>query len=298
MRGGVIPGQGENLWVLAARSGIGKTTVAIAAAMGLANNGAGVLFLSCELGAQAISARFCAHTCRRNLGYATSLFTTNDLEGRGQVVEGDDLVLLRRLLEPFQQGLRPDGQPMGKLLYQSQFAATLEEVCAVVEDTKAANPDLAVVVLDHFHAMGASPGYGVHTTTELAHRAMGLKALAGRCDLDILVVAQLNRGAYGSSSPDVSHLAGTSELERFASAVWLIDRPKTPEGATARSLATTWAAPSSASTAPIASWRRTRRGGPSWGVISTRGWRPCERHRAAGAGGGARAIAHRRSLPP
>jgi replicative DNA helicase len=120
---------------------------------------------------------------------------------------------------------------MGKLLYRSQFAATLEEVCAVVEDTKAANPDLAVVVLDHFHAMGASPGYGVHTTTELAHRAMGLKALAGRCDLDIFVVAQLNRGAYGSSSPDVSHLAGTSELERFASAVWLIDRPKTPEGA-------------------------------------------------------------------
>jgi replicative DNA helicase len=60
---------------------------------------------------------------------------------------------------------------------------------------------------------------------------MGLKALAGRCDLDIFVVAQLNRGAYGSSSPDVSHLAGTSELERFASAVWLIDRPKTPEGA-------------------------------------------------------------------
>jgi replicative DNA helicase len=60
---------------------------------------------------------------------------------------------------------------------------------------------------------------------------MGLKALAGRCDLDILVVAQLNRGAYGSSAPDVSHLAGTSELERFASAVWLIDRPKTPDGA-------------------------------------------------------------------
>ena len=232
MRGGVIPGQGENLWVLAARSGIGKTTVAIAAAMGLVNNGAGVLFLSCELGPKAINARFCAHTCRRNLGYATPLFSTNDMEGRGRVIEGEDMVLLRRLLEPFQQGIRPDGQPLGKLLYQSQFAATLEEICAVVEDTKAANPDLAVVVLDHFHAMGASPGYGVHTTTELAHRAMGLKALAGRCDLDIFVVAQLNRGAYGSSTPDVSHLAGTSELERYASAVWLIDRPKTPDGAT------------------------------------------------------------------
>jgi hypothetical protein len=74
---------------------------------------------------------------------------------------------------------------------------------------------------------GASPGYGNQTTAELAARAMALKALAGRCDLDIFIVAQLNRGAYGSTSgPDVSHLAGTSELERFASAVWLIDRPK------------------------------------------------------------------------
>jgi hypothetical protein len=50
--------------------------------------------------------------------------------------------------------------------------------------------------------------------------------------VDILVVAQLNRGAYGSSTPDVSHLAGTSELERFASAVWLLERPKTPDGST------------------------------------------------------------------
>jgi len=49
MRGGVIPGKGEGTWVLVARSGIGKTTVAIAAAMGLACNGASLLVLSCEL---------------------------------------------------------------------------------------------------------------------------------------------------------------------------------------------------------------------------------------------------------
>ena len=65
-----------------------------------------------------------------------------------------------------------DGGPMGALHDQSRFAATIEEVCALVEDSKAAHPDLA-------------------------NRAMALKALAGRCDLDILIVAQLNRGAYG-----------------------------------------------------------------------------------------------------
>ncbi len=231
MRGGVLPGTGDSVWVLAARSGVGKTTVSIAAAMGLAFNGASVLFFSCELSRRAIAARLVAHYCRRAMGVPTPLYGSNDLEGRGWVIAGEDLHRLEPWLAAFAERRRPDGTPMGELHYQSRFAATIEEVCALVEDTKAAHPELAVVVLDHFHAMGASPGYGNQTTAELANRAMALKALAGRCDLDILIVAQLNRGAYGSpTGPDVSHLAGTSELERYASAVWLIDRPKATDG--------------------------------------------------------------------
>ncbi|MFM7676735.1 MAG: helicase DnaB, partial [Synechococcus sp.] len=68
MRGGILPGAGESTWVLAARSGVGKTTVAIAAAMGLALNGASVLVLSCELSRRAIGARLLAHYCRRAAG--------------------------------------------------------------------------------------------------------------------------------------------------------------------------------------------------------------------------------------
>ena len=231
MRGGVLPGKGEGTWVLAARSGIGKTTVAIAAAMGLAFNGASVLFLSCELSRRAIAARLLAHYCRRANGGPTPLYGSNDLEGRGRVIAGDDLRRLEPWLDTFAAQQCPDGSPMGALHYQSRFAATIEEISALVEDSKTAHPNLSVVVLDHFHAMGPSPGYGNQTTAELANRAMALKALAGRCDLDIFIVAQLNRGAYGSTTgPDVSHLAGTSELERYASAVWLIDRPKATDG--------------------------------------------------------------------
>ncbi|MCT0225598.1 DnaB helicase C-terminal domain-containing protein [Synechococcus sp. CS-1328] len=230
MRGGILPGAGESTWVLAARSGVGKTTVAIAAAMGLVINGASVLVLSCELSRRAVGARLLAHYCRRAAGSFRSRFCANDLEGRGRVIEGDDLQVLRQLAGQFSGGIGPDGQPMGRLLYQSQFAATVEEIAALVEDCKSAHPDLSAVVLDHFHAMGASAGFGSNTTAELAARAMTIKALAGRCELDVFVVAQLNRGAYGNpGGPDVSHLAGTSELERYASAVWLIDRPKTDQ---------------------------------------------------------------------
>ena len=228
MRGGILPGTGESTWVLAARSGVGKTTLAIAAAMGLAINGASVLVLSCELSRRAIGARLLAHYCRRAArGYHAS-FCTNDLEGRGKVIEGPELERLQQLAGQFSDGVAPDGQAMGQVFYQSQFAATVEELAAVVEDCKSAHPELAAVVLDHFHAMGPTAGYGSNTTAELAARAMAIKAMAGRCELDAFVVAQLNRGAYGNpSGPDVSHLAGTSELERYASAVWLIDRPQT-----------------------------------------------------------------------
>ena len=231
MRGGVVPGQGEGTWVLAARSGVGKTTLAIAAAMGLACNGASVLIFSCELTRQAILSRILSHYCRRAMGRFSPLYSANDLEGRGKVLNSEELEQVMSWHERFEAGLLPDGQPMGEVLYESRFGATVEEFCELVEDTKSAHPAVSLVVLDHFHAMGATPGYGSNITAELANRAMVIKALAGRCDLDILIVAQLNRGSYDSAKgPDVSHLAGTSELERYASAVWLIDRPKAPDG--------------------------------------------------------------------
>ena len=229
IRGGVIAGAGDSTYVLAARSGIGKTTLAIAAAMGLAHNGAGVLVVSCELSRRAIAARLMAHYCRRAHGLYTPEFSSNDLEGRGRVINGDRRQQLEQWAARFANSQRPDSSSMGQVLYQSRFGATVEEFCALVEDAKAAHPQLAVVVLDHFHAMGPSPGYGSNTTAELAARAMAIKALAGRCEVDVLVVAQLNRGAY-NGAPDVSHLAGTSELERYASAVWLIDRPRPADG--------------------------------------------------------------------
>ncbi len=230
MRGGVLPGTGDSTWVLAARSGVGKTTVAIAAAMGLAINGASVLVLSCELSRRAIGARLLSHYCRRASGGFSSRYSSNALEGRAEVIAGRDLERLQQLSAQFAEGIAPNGERMGRVLYQSQFAATAEELAALVEDCKSAHPELAAVVLDHFHAMGPTAGYGSNTTAELAARATTIKAMAGRCELDVLVVAQLNRGAYGNpSGPDVSHLAGTSELERYASAVWLIDRPKADE---------------------------------------------------------------------
>ena len=130
MRGGVLPGTGDSTWVLAARSGVGKTTVGIAAAMGLAYNGASVLVLSCELSRRAIGARLFANYCRKASGVFSSRYSANELEGRGDVIEGRDLEHLKQLADQFGDGLAPNGQRMGNVFYQSQFAATVEELAA------------------------------------------------------------------------------------------------------------------------------------------------------------------------
>jgi len=204
MRGGVIPGTCDSTWVLAARSGVGKTTVGIAAAMGLAFNGASVLVLSCELSRRAIGARLLAHYCRKASGVFSSRYSANELEGRGDVIEGRDLERLQQLEAQFSAGIAPNGERMGKVLYESKFSATVEELAAMVEDCKSANPTLSAVFLDHFHAMGPTAGFGSNTTAELAARATAIKAIAGRCELDVFVIAQLNRGAYGNPTGPMS----------------------------------------------------------------------------------------------
>ena len=79
LQGGVNPMQTGKLNVIAA-AGVGKTTVGVAAAMGLTMNGAHSLFLSCELSDVEIGARAMSHFAHKN---GLSAFKSWILEGRG-----------------------------------------------------------------------------------------------------------------------------------------------------------------------------------------------------------------------
>jgi hypothetical protein len=77
MRDGVLPGTGDSVWVLAAR--------------------------------------LVAYSCRRAHGIPTPLHGSNDLEGRGRVIAGDDRRRLEPWLSAFSKHRRPDGSAMGAL---------------------------------------------------------------------------------------------------------------------------------------------------------------------------------------
>jgi Replicative DNA helicase len=84
LQGGVQPSDTGKLNVIGARTGVGKTTVGMAAAMGLALHGAGVLFLSSELSSREITARALSHYAYRRDHLACRAWILEGRAGAGR----------------------------------------------------------------------------------------------------------------------------------------------------------------------------------------------------------------------
>ena len=158
LQGGVNPRDTGKLNVIGARTGVGKTTVGIAAAMGLSLNGCHTLFLSTELNAQEIGARAMSHFAFKNKLHACKSWI---LEGRGRgttAPAGYDM--LRDLwVEQRQTGL------IGDFKSKAVFHASAEDMAEVIMATER-DPELSAVFIDHFHALHASKGFSNHPKIE------------------------------------------------------------------------------------------------------------------------------------
>ena len=220
--GGVNRQTSSRLLVIAARTGVGKTTLAIASAMGLCRSGADVLFLSCELDANEIGARAFA-----NQAYANNIKIPSWLlEGRGKerksppgFDEARDLWIQQE-----QQGT------CGRFISKSLFHAGAEEFVDYLHAAKSRNNSLSCVFMDHFHAMRPMKGFN-NRSQEMEARILFLHQSAKACNVDLFLLAQLNREAVNAQKPDLAHINGTDCIAQLASAVWLLEYPKKGEGA-------------------------------------------------------------------
>jgi len=226
--GGVMPNDAGRLLVIGARTGVGKSTVAIAAAGGLVRNGGHVLFLSCELNRREIGARFLSN-------YAASRQVTGwdhlpqwRLEGRGQT-PGDDIFesygeLLRRW-----EGDREAGR-CGGFHCRAQFLASAEDFVESIRTAKAQHPEISAVFIDHFHAMTPIKGGSPNRSQEMEVRAQLLHGVAKECETDLFLLCQLNREAALATAPSLEHINGTDAIAQLASAVWLLEYVKSEDG--------------------------------------------------------------------
>lgn len=230
IQGGVKVNDAGKLHIIGARTGVGKSTLAISAAAGLVHNGAHVLFLSCELNNLEINARFLSNYARHlsRVGRLTqeqaSLLPQWRLEGRGKAKPHGFDEAYMQLMTCMQED-----KDLGNGSFTSfcQFLAEADDFVEVIRAAKAKDPSISAVFLDHVHALRPSKSGPRDRSAEMEVRAMILHGAAKECEVDLFALAQLNRNAADDpKGPNVTHINGTDALGQLASAVWLMEFKK------------------------------------------------------------------------
>ncbi len=221
LNGGVNPSRAGRLHCIGARLGVGKTTVAVAGAMGLSLNGASTLFMSVELDEVEIGARAMAHYS----GVKNQTIPSWVLEGHGR-----DRTIPAHFESLRNQWIQEQAAgEIGRFRSKALFHSSAEDVAEFIYAAKSKDPSMSAVFLDHFHALRPSKGIPSRSQ-EMEARVLFLHQVAKACDIDLFLVAQLNRDATLAQKPTNSHINGTDAIGQLAHAIWLLEYPKRDEG--------------------------------------------------------------------
>ena len=91
---------------------------------------------------------------------------------------------------------------------------------------KAKNPEMRAVVIDHFHVLSRHKGAPNNEAGMLEDRAYKLMNAAKELEIDLIVLAQMNRVGMDSVSqkeaPTLDQIRGTDALSHVSHAVWIV----------------------------------------------------------------------------
>lgn len=223
--GGIKPASGGRLFTLAARTGIGKTVLGVHIATSLALKGLAVGFLSAELGKKEIMARILASLTRKTSGSGPAATVLEILSPDFRKEEVSNLIA---------QAMAKIQESGGKLLVEAPWGACVDSVVNSMRMMKAKNPELKVVVLDHFHCLARHKGASSNEAAMMEDRAYKLMTAAKELDIDLFVLAQMNRVGMDAVSknapPQLNEIRGTDALSHVSHAVWIIRKHIEPEG--------------------------------------------------------------------
>lgn len=229
MEAGVNPpgpvANGGRLFTLAARTGVGKTQVAVHVAASLVTGGLTVGFISAELDKPAIYSRLWASITRKATGAILP-------SGKITSPHVDEQEEVAALLMQAGQAVQEAG---GKLLVDAPWGADVNAVVNTMRSMKAKNPELRMVILDHFHCLSRHPGAPSADAAMLEERAYALMTASKELDIDLIVLAQMNRVGMGlgtrDQAPELNEIRGTDALAHVSHAVWILRRQRTEDGA-------------------------------------------------------------------
>lgn len=193
--------QRDDLIILAARPSVGKTALAVQAALHAANAGHPVLFLSLEMAGHQLTNRMLAS------------------------LSGVDLQSIRqpkRIDETQWPRISTAGERIAKapLWIDDTSALSLDGVCARVRQANAMQR-LALVVIDYLTMIIPPKAQNVNEGLQIVTRR--LKQLAKELRVPIILLSQLNRD--GDAKPTLTSLRDSGAIEQDADVVLLLHRP-------------------------------------------------------------------------
>ena len=213
LAGGFRPG---NLIVLAARPGMGKTSLALNIAYQVAKKGSTSLFLSMEMPEQELADRLIAQ--------AGSVYLSSVMDGKMEGESGDRIMCGVSVL---------DNIP---LVIDDQGALTLFEVASKARSVKR-KYGLSLLILDYLQLMS---GDGDNRNQQIEQITRGLKALAKELDIPIIALSQLSRKCEERTNkrPMNSDLRESGAIEQDADVILFVYRdeeynPNSPDKGTA-----------------------------------------------------------------
>ncbi|WGL30659.1 DNA helicase [Synechococcus phage S-CRES3] len=227
MEGGVYRpcgiNQGGRMFALAARTGVGKTQIAVQVAAQSVVSGLTVGFISAELDRASIYSRLWASITKKTNARGT-------FSGKIAAPSAADKEQIAAELAQAGGALQNSG---GKLMVEAPWGACVETVVNSMRQMKAKNPELRLVVVDHFHALSRHKGAPTNEAAMMEERAYKLMTAAKELDIDLIVLAQMNRVGMDALSkkqaPGLDQLRGTDALAHVCHAVWIVRLEPTDE---------------------------------------------------------------------
>jgi replicative DNA helicase len=188
-----------SLSIIAARTGMGKTTFALNCAYNIAMRGDSVAFISMEMGEVQMFTRLLAKkTGIPNWKLRKAEYDKTEEEKIGKAL---------------------DEMRMSNFTIERKNSLTLELLSSRIHKLKREN-GLKIIFVDYVQMMKGDAKWKGTKAYEIAEITKGMVDIAGELNISIVAIAQLSRESLkGNDSPELHHLKDSGSIEQDASTV-------------------------------------------------------------------------------
>ena len=194
-----------DLIIVAARPGMGKTTLCLNFMSQVLKSGAGVVFFSLEMPAEQIMMRI--------LSSKTSIPLQDIMTGK---IDDEAMARLSDACGEFSEY---------KLFVHDSGYVNIHQVRTQMRKLKAMNPEISLCVIDYIGLMMSTNNFA-DRHIQIAEISRGLKLLARELDMPIIALSQLNRSleSRANKRPMLSDLRESGAIEQDADIILFVYR--------------------------------------------------------------------------